>query len=107
MLGRRDQLDGVLVADELADQKVKPLRPLKPPMPEQLEIVRSDDKGRAFHLRGEPLDLLFAGEKKIARRESGLGKRPRTHIRLFVIGLARDPIVFYSGIDPNPVRMDI
>src|SRR3972149_12238467 len=98
MLGRRYQLDGVLGADELADQKVEPLRPLKPPMPEQLEIIRSDDEGRASHLRGEPLDLLFAVEKKIARVEIGLGKRPRTPICLFVLGLARDPIVFYSGI---------
>ena len=74
----RDRLDGLLVVVHLAEQEVDPVRPLEPPVAEQLGVVGGDDERRpAVHDAGEPFDLLLAVEHEVAGVLGGLLERPR------------------------------
>ena len=90
VLRHRDRLDRLLVAVHLAQQEVDPVRPLEPPVAEQLGVVGGDDQRRpAVHRAGQPFDLLLAVEHEVAGVLGGLVEGRLRVVRLLVVGRGR------------------
>ena len=90
----RDGLDRLLVVVHLAQQEVDPVRPLEPPVAEQLGVVGGHDQRRpAVHGAGQPFDLLLAVEHEVA---GVLGRLVQGRLRvvgLLVVGAAGDLVI--------------
>ena len=93
ILRHRDRLDRLLVVVHLAQQEVDPVRPLEPPVAEQLGVVGRDDQRRPVHRAGQPFDLLFAVEHEVAGVLGGLVQRGLGVVGLLVVGAAGDLVI--------------
>ena len=97
-----------LVVLELAEEELEEHRPLVPPVPEELCVVRRDDDGAAVHVRAQVLDLLLAVEHEVARV---LGRAQVGLVRvvqaLVVHRAVGDRVVLDAGERADARRVDV
>lgn len=103
----RNQLEYILVIGDFSYQVIEPLRPFKPPVPEELCVVRCDHDWLSVHYRCEILNLPFSVEHKVPGMDRGFSQCAFPVVRLFVMGLSGDPVILYSCADPSSARVDI
>ena len=81
---RRRQLEGLLVVHRLADEQLQQLRPLEPPVAEQLRVERRDHDGVHVQHAAQALDLLAALVHEMARVRVRRRHRPDAVVMLLV-----------------------
>src|ERR1017187_3793520 len=107
ILGRRGELEYVLVERDLAHEKVDEVGAFEPPVAVQLRVVWGDDQRRAFHDAEEMLDLFFAIEHEVAGVRRGFLHRVVAVVRFLVRGLARDAEILHAGETADAVGVNV
>ena len=104
--GRRGKGEDALVVRRLAQEMFEKLRTLEPPMTEQLGVERTDDDWINRHLRAERFKLADAVGQEIGGVRIRCELRPRTMVKLLVLGAPGDAVVFETGEFPLSIRAE-
>ena len=90
VLRHRDRLDGLLVVVHLAQQEVDPVRPLEPPVAEQLGVVGRDDQRRPASIAPASHSTCFSRlNMKLPACSAALSERRLRVVGLLVVGFGR------------------
>src|ERR1017187_2541957 len=107
ILGRRGELEYVLVERDFAGEKINGVGAFEPPVAVQLRVVRRDDERRSLRDAVEMLDLLFAIEHEVAGVRRGFLHRVVAVVRLLVRRLARDAEILHTRETADAVGMNV
>ena len=101
--GRRE-LERRLVIHRLADEEIQELRPLEPPVAEQLRVERAHHDRRHIHILPQPLDLRGARAHEVPRVRIDGAERPVAMVEFLVRAAPGDAVIFQPREAPHAVR---